>query len=180
MSPWEKVRNAVDVFDVASAYGLPWAKLHRTQQVRCPSPDHSDRTASARVYVRPDEEPSIYCFTCQEAFDAIDLAASLEEIGRGAALHMLARRYGVNLEPDPEEAEARELISRWEHRHDHVDDERTGETVRAAGLVRRVAGIPWELAHAFLANYEQLDLTTITPSQWVRDNPLPSPDKVEP
>lgn len=175
MNAFDKVRDAVDIFDVGSFYGLDWARTRRTQQIKCPDPQHRDTSPSARVYVRSEEDPSIYCFTCQSAFDAISLTAALEEVSRGHALRILADRYGISLEPTAEEAEVRRLLDEWEARDLPAEPApRTPETVRAAAMMRRAVGLPWEAAAALLERYEELDLTYVSPEEWLRATP-PNP-----
>lgn len=172
MEAIERVRERVDIFDVAGFYGFPWAQNRRTQQIPCPNPMHLDGSPSARVYVRGDEQPSVYCFTCQAVYDAVSLTAAVEEVGYTRAAHILANRYGIDVAPTPEESEIRRLIQSWEDRDlPQPRSERTPETVRAALLVRRCTALPWEQVVSRLKAYETLLTTDVHPEDWLRATP---------
>ncbi len=155
------VDGAVDIYRVAAHYGLPWGGQDpgRPIQVRCPM--HDDSTPSARVY---SAERGGYCWTCQRAFGAVVLAATMEGIGITAAAHLLARRYGVDLTPDVDAAEFAALAERWES----GADDNTPAARMAAGLAVPASELPWDVVAAVLIPlYDELDSGTVSPTDWV-------------
>lgn len=65
-------------------------------KVRCPLPDHEDRTPSCHAY--PDPGRGWYCYGCSRGGGIIDLAAALWNIEpRGRDYHDLRRRLAATL-----------------------------------------------------------------------------------
>jgi hypothetical protein len=63
----------------------------RDGKVRCPLPDHEDRTPSCHVYDDPAQ--GFYCFGCNRGGTIIDLGAALWSIEpRGAGYHQIRER----------------------------------------------------------------------------------------
>jgi DNA primase len=95
----EKVRNAVDFFDLVGRY----TDLRRAGpgQMTGLCPFHEERTPSFRVH-----EEYFKCFGCGEAGDAFKFVQLKEGLDFKGAMEWLADRYGVELEIADEDPEA--------------------------------------------------------------------------
>jgi DNA primase len=104
----EKVRNAVDFFDLVGRY----TELRRAGpgQMTGLCPFHEERTPSFRVH-----EEYFKCFGCGEAGDVFKFVQLKEGLDFVAAMEWLADRHGVELEvvdEDPQAAARREARQR--------------------------------------------------------------------
>jgi len=79
--------SQVTIFDALKAVGAQTASPG-THQIRCPI--HDDRTPSARVYA---DENRVYCFTCGQRWDAIDLIRLKFHLTFEQAVEWLERRF---------------------------------------------------------------------------------------
>ena len=78
---------AYPITDLLSELGISIHHEGVEQQIRCPV--HSDSVASARYY---PESNSIYCFTCAESYNPIDLAMLCWELSFVEAIEKLGGR----------------------------------------------------------------------------------------
>lgn len=154
----------VDILAVARRYQLGWRERggDRPFQIHCPM--HADSTPSARCYPRSN---SLFCWTCQRSIGPVGLVSTLEGVSFRHAVDMLSSWYGVNIEPDLDEEEARRLIGLAEGRRPAQTIEERAELRRVAGLVVRAADVPWVGAEQLLVAYELLDLTDVDPQDWL-------------
>jgi DNA primase len=106
MTPFEKLREQIDLAELAARY-TDLQPSGRALVGRCPCLDHDDTNPSFHVY--PDAK--YFCYGCRSHGDVTDLWAALKGLSPGteAALD-LAREYGVDL--PKASAEAKEKAER--------------------------------------------------------------------
>lgn len=159
------VDEEVDLLDVARRYKLPWAEgdgRDKPRQIHCPM--HADSTPSARYYPATN---SLFCWTCQKSAGPTGLVVAMEGCSYRRAVEILAAWYSVDLQPDPDEDEARRLIALAQGASVPETDEQRAAQRRYAAMARRATGLNWEDVVPLLVLYEQLDLTTIEPGEWL-------------
>ena len=106
MSPFEKLREQIDLAELAARY-TDFQPSGRALVGRCPHPEHGDEHPS--FYVYPDGR--FFCHGCRWRGDVTDLHAAVKGLrpGMEAALD-LAKEYGVDL--PTASAEAKEKAER--------------------------------------------------------------------
>lgn len=128
----DRVVDAVDMISLVSGRTELRRAGHNSYFGRCPF--HDERTGS--FHVRP-EEKHYHCFGCQESGDPFDFVMQTEGLDFRGALESLAQRFGVALEMEDEDPQARMRRERRERLHALLD--------RAAGYYARYL---WESAEA--------------------------------
>lgn len=128
----DRVRDAVDMISLVSGRTELRRAGHNSYFGRCPF--HDERTGS--FHVRP-EEKHYHCFGCQESGDPFDFVMQTEGLDFRGALESLAQRFGVTLELEDEDPQARMRRERRERLYALLD--------RAAGYYARYL---WESAEA--------------------------------
>src|SRR5215207_3901949 len=100
MSPFEKLREQIDLAELAARY-TDLQPSGRALVGCCPHPEHEDERPSFYIY----DDRRFHCFGCRWRGDVTDLWAALKGLSPGteAALD-LAREYGVDLPKGSAEA----------------------------------------------------------------------------
>ncbi|MBB4664800.1 DNA primase [Conexibacter arvalis] len=112
----DRVRDAVDMIALVSTRTELRRAGHNSYFGRCPF--HDERTGS--FHVRP-EEKHYHCFGCQESGDPFDFVMQTEGLDFRGALESLAQRFGVALELEDEDPQARARRERRERLHSLLD-----------------------------------------------------------
>ena len=112
----DRVRDAVDMITLVSGRTELRRAGHNSYFGRCPF--HEERTGS--FHVRP-EEKHYHCFGCQESGDPFDFVMQTEGLDFRGALESLAQRFGVTLELEDEDPQARARRERRERLHALLD-----------------------------------------------------------
>lgn len=92
----ERIRQAVDILDLATAYGM--TLHHSGKQIKALCPWHPDTNPSLQF--NPVRQ-TYKCWVCGEGGDLFSMVMKLEGVGFPEALKMLAERAGVPLEHVP-------------------------------------------------------------------------------
>lgn len=89
----KEINKAVPIQDVMAYYGLDVA-LNRN--VRCPSPKHEDKTASAKIYTKTN---TCHCFSCGSNFTPLKIVSEMEGLSNKElpkACEMLCDMFGLD------------------------------------------------------------------------------------
>lgn len=126
--------KAIDIAAVLDWLGLDQpSNLQRTPKIRCPLPNHVERTPSCVIYPATN---SWYCFGCSHGGDTIDLVQGVTGLTFTEAVRWLAEHAGTPLghveRPqraaealvEPVSAQAHADVRGWAWRLVHADDER--------------------------------------------------------
>ena len=86
MTIYDTIKAAVSVPQAAAYYGM---KIQHNHMTRCCF--HDDQSPSMKL-----NDTYYYCFACLEHGDVIDLVARLHHESRYAAVHRIARDFGIS------------------------------------------------------------------------------------
>jgi DNA primase len=137
MATADEVRDRADIVEVVGDY-VELKRSGRTYKGLCPF--HSERTPSFVVY--PDSG-NWHCFgACSDGGDVFSFVMRIENVDFRGALEILARRYGVPLEPPTPQA-----IARKEKRERLLDAVAAAAELFHAQLMRAPSG---EAARTYL------------------------------
>lgn len=114
----QQIKNKITCVEIARLCGLP---IHKSGG-RCPSPFHSGSNSTAMVVY----DTFWYSHSDNFGGDVIDLYAELKcNSNRGKAIHELAERYGIFVEPDIHhgwEAKTQNLCNQIQFWHTQIRD----------------------------------------------------------
>lgn len=91
MSPWEEIRNKLNIVEVVEEF-LPVKQVGNTFKIVCPF--HNDKNPSL---VLSPEKNLWHCFGCGAGGDLFDFIAQYQNISKKESLQYLAKKAGVDL-----------------------------------------------------------------------------------
>lgn len=89
----EAIKSKVSIYNVLNMYKIPYIGEVK-EQLNCPF-HGADVKKSARVY--PDTN-TIFCWTCDKAWDVIEFVKEMEDLPFGSACNLLIKRFSVDIQ----------------------------------------------------------------------------------
>lgn len=86
------INNSVSIEQVCEEYGIT---TNSYQHIKCPLPDHNDKTPSMWIY---EYSNTWYCFGCAKGGDVIHLVALIEDIREIESAKLLNEKFELNID----------------------------------------------------------------------------------